>query len=276
MKTKLRKLFIKVINNDILWFIIRPIAKLGFFAYRNRKKELLEINPENFPYLTLFTNKEVSHGPFQGMKYPSLSSVGSALYPKLMGCYEKELHGVIYSLLLKNYTEIIDIGCAEGYYAIGLGLKLVNAKVYAYDTDETARNLCYQMAKLNSIENRMVIKETCTAGELGKFKFSGKALIICDCEGYERYLFNEANIKNLTNCDLLIETHDFIDLNISENMVNLFNKTHNIQIVKSIDDIEKAKTYAYEETNSLSLNEKITIYREWRPAIMEWLICTPK
>jgi hypothetical protein len=276
MREKIRKLGRKLINNDALWIIIKPFAKFGFFAHHNRKKKTIEVNAENFPFLSLFDKREVFHGPFKGMKYPALAAVGSALYPKLLGCYEKELHGTIESLLLKDYTEILDIGCAEGYYAIGLALKLNNTRICAYDTDETGRNLCAQMAKLNAVEDKVTIKETCTADELEKFKFSGKALIICDCEGYENFLFTPSNIKNLSNCDLLIETHDFIDLNISGNLVKLLSKTHNIQIIKSIDDIEKAKSYVYEETNGLSIEEKMKIYRECRPAIMEWLVCTPK
>jgi len=267
---------IDLINNAIFWAIIRPFAKFGYFAYHNRKKQLLEINIENFPNLDIFNNKEVLHGPFQKMKYPSFMSVGSALYPKLLGSYERELHGIINTLLLNSYTEILDIGCAEGYYAVGLALKFNHTKVYAYDTDETARTLCRQMAVINGIENRITIKQTCTAKELKNFKFTGKALIICDCEGYESQLFNKENIKNLKNCDLLIETHDFIDLNISTNLVDLFSDTHDIQIIKSIDDIEKAKTYIFDETNGFDLAIKKELYQECRPTIMEWLICTTK
>lgn len=276
MKLNLEKTLIYSVNNNILWFVLKPLAKFGFFATHHRRDRELTTIQENHPYFPIVNKKVVLHGPFQGMKYPSLSSVGSSMFPKLLGSYEKELHETIYGFLSENYTEIIDIGCAEGYYAIGLGLKLVNTKIYAYDSDETARNLCAQMAKVNHIENRIIIKETCTDKELGNFKFTGKALIICDCEGYEKYLFDEGNLQNLKNCDLLIEMHDFIDLNISGNMLRLFSETHDLQIIKSIDDIEKAKTYVCEETNGLSLEEKLKLYREWRPSIMEWLICRPK
>jgi hypothetical protein len=210
------------------------------------------------------------------MKYPSLSSVGSTLYPKLIGSYERELHQTIGGLLSENYTDIIDIGCAEGYYAVGLGLKFTGANIYAYDTDRDARDLCAQMAKVNGIENRVTIEGACTAKDLANFKFAGKGLIVCDCEGYESFLFDENNISNLSGCDLVIETHDFIDLNISTNLVKLFSDTHTIQAIKSIDDIEKAKTYVYEETKELSLEERKALFREWRPSIMEWLVCTPK
>ena len=276
MKQALKRLLNYTVNNNILWFVIKPIAKFGFFAYHSRKKPSVVVNLENDPYLRFFKKNEVLHGPFRGMKYPSFSSAGSSFYPKLLGSYEKELHGVVDGFLKGRYTQVLDIGCAEGYYAIGFALGIAGAKIYAYDTDEGARELCQQMATLNNVADRVIIKKTCTPAELQKFKFTGKALVICDCEGYEQQLFTPENINNLKNCDLVLETHDFVNLSISGNLIKLFSNTHNIQIIKSIDDIEKAKTYLYEETDGLSLDEKMKLYREWRPAIMEWLICTPK
>jgi len=276
MKPGLKKTLVQIINNELVWFFLKPVAKFGFFATYHKLDRPLTTLKAGDPYINILNKKEVLHGPFRGMKYPSLSSFGSTLYPKLIGSYERELHETIKELSSENYTEIIDIGCAEGYYAIGLGLKFGHAKVYAYDTDKTARDLCAEMAKVNAIEDRITIEGACTAKDLEKFKFTGKGLIICDCEGYEDFLFDDQNVHNLSGCDLVIETHDFIDINISTNLVKLFSNTHTIQTIKSIDDIEKAKTYAYEETKGLSLEEKKTLYREWRPAIMEWLICKPK
>ncbi len=277
MKSTIKKIITGLSNNDIAWKILRPFALLGFYAVSNRRKPAQQvIDHTDDPLMSIFKKTDVLYGPFKGMKYPSSSSVGSSFYPKLLGSYERELHETISTLLEKNYTDVLDIGCAEGYYAIGLGLKLPKAKVYAYDTDETARQLCLQMAKLNNIEKQVIIKKTCTPEDLAKFEFTGKSLIICDCEGYEDQLFDQTNIGNLNNCDLLIETHDFLNLNISGNLIQLFADTHNVQVVKSIDDIEKAQTYIYAETDGLNLRQKFELYRECRPSIMSWLIFTPK
>lgn len=271
-----KRIFVKLINNNVIWAILKPIAKLGFFVFNNRQKPAVEPTNENEAYNLIFEKKEVLHGPFKGMKYPSMESVGSMLYPKLLGSYEKELHGIINKFISNNYSQILDVGCAEGYYAIGFALKSPDAKIYAYDTEPAARALCEKMALLNGVSDSLIIGETCTAEELSNFNFDKHSLIVCDCEGYEQYLFNENNIKNLKNCDLLIETHDFVNLNISDTLIKLFSETHTIQIIKSIDDIEKAKTYIYDETKSLSVEDRMKLYRECRPAIMEWLICTKK
>jgi len=271
-----KKLFVKLINNKAVWTIIKPFAKFGYFVFNNRNKPQPPPNNDSERYNSIFTDKVVLHGPFKGMKYSSMASVGSMLYPKLLGSYERELHGVIDNLIANNYNQILDIGCAEGYYAIGLAIKSPASKIYAYDTDPVGRELCEKMAELNGVADRVIMGETCTADELLHFDFTDSALIVCDCEGYEEYLFNQENVKKLKNCDLLIETHDFVNLNISGTLIELFSATHNIQVIKSIDDIEKAKTYVYDETKHLSLEDKMKLYRECRPAIMEWLYCTKK
>ena len=73
----------------------------------------------------MFTDLTVKNGPMAGLKYPSFSSFGSSIFPKLVGTYENELAPIINKLNATQYKLIIDIGCAEGYYAIGLpGMEL--------------------------------------------------------------------------------------------------------------------------------------------------------
>jgi hypothetical protein len=132
------------------------------------------------------------------------------------------------------------------------------------------------MARLNNVDNRLEIKSFCSAEELKNFRFTTRGLVVCDCEGFEKQLFNQSNIQNLVKCDVIIEVHDFVDIEISGYLHKLFEKTHNITIIKSVDDYEKARTYQYKETESASLDDKLNLFREWRPFIMDWMICTPK
>ena len=91
----------------------------------------------------------VASGPFAGMKYLS-ESVCSALIPKLVGSYEAELHSIITQALGEGYTTVIDVGCAEGYYANGFALRLPTTPVYAFDIDVQARKLCAAMSNSQS------------------------------------------------------------------------------------------------------------------------------
>jgi hypothetical protein len=76
--------------------------------------------------------------------------------------------------------------------------------------------------------------------------------------------------------DVIIETHDFIDIDLSTKMRDAFAKTHYIRTIKSVDDIEKAHTCHDRTLELYSIRDKYLILREARPAIMEWLVMTSK
>ena len=63
----------------------------------------------------------VLSGPFAGMAMLPESSWGDGdLAPKLLGCYEAELHPAIAKAISRKPKNIVNIGCAEGYYAVGM------------------------------------------------------------------------------------------------------------------------------------------------------------
>lgn len=83
----------------------------------------------------------VASGPFAGMKFTVGNSEGCFL-PKLLGCYELELHQHIMALRKqRQYDVIVDVGAAEGYYAVGLARLFPEARVLAHDTDEKSKPL---------------------------------------------------------------------------------------------------------------------------------------
>jgi len=279
MKKRITLRLTKLIQNDFFWKLLKPFSSLGSLLYRKRKHYefgLIEIAKQGQIMDVLNHTLAVLNGPFKGMKYPKLQSVGSTLYPKLLGSYELEIQQEIEELLVNNYSEIIDVGCAEGYYAVGLALRCESSHVYAFDKSEKARTLCINMAVLNNVSERVIVGSELTAEGLRDFKFTGKGLMICDCEGYEKLLFTELSMRNLINCDLIIETHDLINIEISTYLKALIKHTHDIISISSTDDIQKALNSNFLELENLSLSSKREILKENRKAIMEWLICRPK
>jgi SAM-dependent methyltransferase len=215
---------------------------------------------------------QVLNGPFKGMRYPRASSCGSALLPKLIGSYEQELHPALAAFGCREYSTIVDIGCAEGYYAVGMALREQNSRVYAFDIDATARELCKEMAQLNGVSDRVLVLGICNIDIMKSLELGSRSLIICDCEGYEKELFDSEVAQSLLHHDFIIETHDFIDIEISASIKGSFADTHDVTSVFSLDDIQKAHTYDYREAEHLSLSDRLKIFGEGRPAIMEWII----
>jgi SAM-dependent methyltransferase len=218
----------------------------------------------------------VRHGPFAGMKYPEAASVGSQLAPKLLGSYERELTSRIESICAQPVTEIVDVGCAEGYYAVGLAMRISAARVWAFDTDPRAIDLCHRMAELNGVRDRLTLGGFCSPETIASLPLTTRPLIISDCEGYEAKLFTDSLMPTLQRCELLIETHDFLDLTISSGLRERFAATHHVDVIASVDDNKKAQTYDFPELTGCDLPTRRAILAEQRPAIMEWLHLTPR
>jgi methylase of polypeptide subunit release factors len=127
-------------------------------------------------------------GPFAGMNFTTEATVAH-FPPKLLGAYEAELHDVLSLVLATPYATILDVGCAEGYYAVGLALRHPDATVYAFDTDRFSRQLCHGMAEANGVEDRMRIEGECTHERLSALD-QGRVFLLSDCEGYEKILLD--------------------------------------------------------------------------------------
>lgn len=253
---------------------LRQLLLLNYSFIKGKIRDRREYRKQPDFETSIFKKKEVLHGLFKGLKYPGFEAVCSSIYPKLLGSYEFEIQNELKQLIELQPSLIIDIGSAEGYYAIGLAKLLPDSKVVAVDISSVARKLCAQLAYYNNCDNVSIIEGICS-DDLLTYNLKD-ALIICDCEGYEMELFNENNISNFTNTSLVVETHDFINLSISGYIEKLFEKTHHIKVIQSIDDIQKAKYYRYCEFQGLTLHERKLLIAEYRPSIMEWLILTPK
>lgn len=270
MKKKLSQIISFVVRNNFLWSLLKPFITLGKILESHRKSHKPEYLAASSKIRKALGAPIVKNGPFRGMKYPNYISHGSSEFSKIIGSYERELHHVISNIISANYNQILDIGSAEGYYAVGLAMRNPDTKIFAYDISKNANQKCLSLAIKNNVEDQIQINSFCDSNTLKNFNFINKTLIICDCEGCEKKLFTKENINNLINVDLIIEVHDFIDITISGYLFDIFKETHSIEIIKSISDIEKTKTYNYPDVEHLSLIEKRYLFSENRPDIMEW------
>jgi len=176
----------KLLQKDKLWLS---------FAKNNAERRFIA---------TLPSPPKVLAGPFMGLSYSVIHSVGSVLAPKILGTYEAELFPIWHKWGAKRYTHILDIGCAEGFYAVGLARLWPGARVHAFDIDPIALSLCQKLAITNGVAGQVHIEGPCEPETLARFSFSGPALILSDCEGYEANLFTAETIKNLASAEIVI------------------------------------------------------------------------
>ncbi len=213
-------------------------------------------------------NTCVHHGPFEGMKYLSQAH-GSRLLPKITGCYEHPIQPWFVDAFKKSYSKAIVIGCAEGYYAVGLAYRMPDLKVLAYDHNEKAQLLCQDLSHMNGVASRIEIKGECSQTELNIH--AGKnTLIICDIEGGEKSLLDMEGAKTLQYSDLIVETHDCVEEGITQTLIERFLDTHKIEIVYD----HPIPIHKYEILKNASPQDQEFIINEHRPKGMCWLRLT--
>ena len=264
-----------IVRSDRAWPLLdRTLLRLA--RYANLQRTIARREPVlNRAIAAISPDLSVRYGVFRGMKYPGRQSVVSPFFPKLVGCYERELEPLLDRICATNYSEVVDIGCAEGYYAVGLALRLRQAAVYAYDTDPRARDLCGQMRTLNGVTDRVTIGTFCSPQVLMQLPLTRKALILSDCEGYERELFTPETVRFLRHHDVLIEVHDYVDPAISSYLRQVFDATHQLTVIQSIDDTRKIQQYVVPGLEHLDASSKRILLGEYRTGTQEWFFLTP-
>jgi hypothetical protein len=175
----------------------------------------------------------VQAGPFTGTQYID-GAAGSHILPKLLGSYEEELHDVVNRAISRRHTTVVNIGCGEGYYAVGLARCLPGATVFAFDSDPIARHLCRQLAARNAVERRVIVAGACSGNELRGLMLHD-ALVVCDCEGYELELLDPERVPGLRHAHLLVELHDCFNPEISRTIVGRFEQTHTVTLIAQTD-----------------------------------------
>jgi hypothetical protein len=220
-----------------------------------------------------FCGTTVLHGPFKGLKFTREGLLTVCNTAALLGTYEMELHPQIEELCSEKFDRILDIGAAEGYYAVGMALR-TGARVDAYDTAPKARRLCRSMAKLNGVSSLVHTHSLCSQRML--LKLEGlRCFILSDCEGFEVTLFSDNVIRALANCDLIIELHDGAAPpgTTREILKPRFAATHIVDVVenkpRNLQDFSELSFLA-----QLGDDAQRAISEEGRGS-QEWLIATP-
>lgn len=220
--------------------------------------------------LVHFGGLRVRSGPFAGMVIPNRATEG-CFVPKLLGCYEAELHPVIHHISERGYTNVVNIGCAEGYYAVGLARLLPNSRIWAYDTDENARTMCARVAEENQVRDRITISGTFGPEDFKAFP-AGDTVVICDIEGSEHELLDPVKAPALAGFDIQVELHNNFEIPLNQAFMERFSTSHDIQrILPSVRDIE-----AYPELRDLEHLDQLLAFWEFRRGPNPWLFMTAR
>lgn len=206
-------------------------------------------------------------GPFAGMDYLTEASEG-ALMPRLLGTYEAELHPHLEAFCDEGVDCVIDVGCAEGYYAVGMARILPDATVHAYDIDPRARAACAALATRNGVADRVILGETFAPTDFEPF--AGRSvLVIMDVEGAESELLRPDISPALAGMRLIVETHG---PRITETLQQRFAATHEVTRV----DLGPKTADLPAWLSALGHLDQLLAVWEWRRGPTPWLVMKPR
>jgi hypothetical protein len=265
MNPILRKVLEPVSNSDSLWRLFHK--SVGRVAQAG-----LELRAEAV-FNARFGDLVVRDGLFKGMKYPEVGHTsGSSFFPKVLGTYEQEVYPVLAAAVAGGIGDVVDVGCAEGYYAIGMALVSPASTVHAFDTNAEAIAMCQELARLNGVSDRVKTGGWCDPAALLALDLRPRSLVISDCEGYEKELLTPEVIARLAACFFLVEVHDCYDPTISGILLERFAGTHRVTRIASVADKTGLRNRADLQGIPNEILRCLTFDRE---SPMEWFWCEP-
>lgn len=263
----------KMLKNLLL--VSAPKTAAAFFASRARRHaSFLEhhwglVNETN-RYVKRYGDT-VLRGPFQGLIYPR-SVLERSVANKLIGTYELELHSFLEEAIKSGPQRVIDVGSAEGYYAVGLARRLPDATVFAFDADRWARKRTAEMAHVNGVTNLNTFG-LCSKRWLFE-NVRDKTFVVMDCEGCEAELLSATPRLVLPRLSWwLIELHETRAPGVTDSLRQRFNKTHHTELcpgrIRKPEDCPEFLKFAMD----LAI---IKLLDEHRDPGQQWLLCRPR
>jgi len=212
---------------------------------------------------------KVIDGPFAGMEFIEQSAEGCHV-PKLVGCYEAELHPFLNTLAQENYTTVLNIVCAEGYYAVGIKRLLPAVRLLAYDINPRAQQACQALAARNGVN--VEIGGLFSPQDFARFDKNEKILVWCDIEGAERELLDPELAPRLKEMDMVIEFHPTEKGHTFNDVLPRFAGSHDIEIIHARGHNPTFPPFLQQ----LGHLDQLLAQWEWRSAPTPWAILRTK
>ncbi len=215
-------------------------------------------------------------GPLAGMRYLDTAH-GSSLLPKVAGTYELEIQTATFGHLRSARRRIVDLGAAEGYYAVGSLFMNPAIRSVAYESTAEARAACLELAKRNHVADRLVLKGHCSVADLRQELAPNDVdLLIVDIEGGELEVLDPHQIPALAGVPIIVELHDVFIPGLKEQLRHRFEPTHSIrEFPASERTVQDLKAGWLRWTAALSAPFADRLLNERRPPGMSWYLMEP-
>ncbi len=166
-------------------------------------------------------------GPFCGMKVSASALSRHHLASYLLGTYELELRPVLSRIIARRYGTILNLGAADGYYAVGLALRSRCVHIEAFEGRPEFHPLIRRAVRRNRVSDRIRLNGKCTADALRHRLESAvlPALLLVDAVD-ETDLVDLRSAPELRCTDILAEAPEW---HLADALIDRFWRTHNVE-----------------------------------------------
>lgn len=221
---------------------------------------------------------QVERGPFAGMKLIKFSHISSApLALKMYGLYEQEVLEFLVSI--PGRRVLVNLGAGEGYYSVGLIRAGTVERSLAFEIDAKGRAAIAENAAQNGVDGRIEVfgaADGSLAETMARAGVEpGGAIILCDIEGAEFEVIDDALVSAFRDAVYVIELHPFAVENgraKQEALIARLGASHDVRRVgaglrdwRGIPALE-----------ALNDNARALAVSEGRKLNAEWLFAVPK
>ncbi len=227
------------------------------------------------------SDSKIISGPYKGTYLINRSHWSKFDYgSKLLGFYEEQIQDLIVDIQKKNNLKLfLNIGCGDGYHALGLVKNKFFDKSICYDISSEARNILEINIKKNKLYDKFLIRKKANINEIKKDLETNKIqeiLFLIDIEGAEFTLFQDEDLDFLKKSFIIIEDHNFLikENKLKENFYSSINKYFNVKLIENGPrNPFKIQNDFFDQLND---DSRYLLLSEGRSQKMRWIFLSPK
>lgn len=220
------------------------------------------------------TDGHVVDGPFAGMWF----GLPIVHLPAYLGTYELELWPLLAELASRAFDVVVNVGAANGYYAVGLARVWPGARIVAFELEPSKRESLSRVALENGVDRRVRAEAECTPERLDAVVRDAECpLVWMDVDGAELDLLDPARAPGLRRAEIVVELHEFLLPQTRERLEARFSGTHESQLVRGEDRrFEQFPLRGRFWQTGLGRAAACESMQEGRPVLQDWLRLRPR
>lgn len=169
-------------------------------------------------------------GPFHGLKLGTILRYRRFAHAFMLGTFEREIQPWIERAIELEIPRIVNVGSADGYYAIGMCLRMPEVEMIAFEMDAGRRDKLRYVAELNGVLERLDIRGFCEPEDLqaALAEPGGPSLVMSDVEGHEEVILDPERVPALRGSYVIVEVHEHFVPGIRAELHRRFEGTHEL------------------------------------------------